>query len=278
MRKMMFLFALLGVMALVVAPPAEAKEKKKKRPKYQEISVDSGGSVTGKVMFSGTVPEPTKFELLKFPNVGFCSKISDGKGSRVVQLVNVKRGALQDVVVYIPSIMKGKEFKFGGTDVKANTCRFLALGGPSTLSGVVKKKGEFRVINEDSDPDDPKAATGVLHNPHAYEVTGTKSSTIFNVPLPNKGQTINKKMKLRKINKGSYVKLECDQHNFMQAYFLPVENPYYSIVGEDGSFSIDGIPPGEYEVQAWHPKLGRVSQNVKVASNGSATADFTFKK
>ena len=279
MRRIVLGITMLGVIGLLVAPMAYAQKAPK--VKYEGGTVSDGGTLTGKVLFKGNIPAPKTFELLKFPNVGFCEKSpnADGKGNVLLKEVSVGAdGALQDVVIYIPSIMKGKAFDFKGTDVKANQCRFLAQGGPSTFSGVTMNKAEFRVLNTDADPNDPKAATGVLHNPHAYEITGVKSKTIFNVPLPNKGQMINKKMKLRKVKKGSFVKLECDQHNFMNAYFLPVQNPYYAIVGEDGSFSIDGIPAGEYEVQAWHPTLGRVSETITVAAGGTASASFTFEK
>jgi hypothetical protein len=272
MKKVVLGLALFGVMGLVAAPIASAE-----KTEYEEAAVSDGGKISGKITFKGTVPEPKVHELAKFPNPDFCAVISDGKGNRVVQEVKVgKDGTLQDVVVYIPSIMKGKPFKFGGTDVKAANCQFLAQG-PSTFAGVVKNKSEFRVLNTDADPNDPKAATGVLHNPHTYEIDGPKSKTMFNVPLPEKGQTVNKDVKLRKVDKGSHMKLECDQHNYMQAFFLPVENPYYAVVGEGGSFTIDGVPPGDYEILAWHPALGNVTQKVTVAAKGAATADFTFK-
>ena len=274
MKMVFFGIALLGALGLVIAPDASAEKKKK--IVYEEVAVSDGGTVTGKIMFKGAAPEPKVHELAKFPNTDFCSQISDGKGGRSVQQVNVgKDGTLQDVVVTIGSIEKGKKFDFKGTDIEANTCRFLIQGGPSTLTGVVKKKAEFRVLNTDADPNDPKAETGVLHNPHTYEVVGAKSKTIFNVPLPEKGQTINKPLKLRKVRK-SHVLLECDQHNFMQAFFKPVTNPYYAVVGEGGSFSIDGIPPGDYEIEAWHPILGKVTQKVSVPASGTAKAEFTF--
>ena len=276
MRKFLLLgFAITGIVSLLGAPIASAQKAK---VKYEEVAVSDGGTVSGKIMFKGTVPEPKVHELAKFPNTKFCAVISDEKGNRVVQEVKVgKDGTLQDVVVYIKGITKGKPFDFKGTDIKAVNCQFLAQG-PSTFAGVVKNKSEFRVLNTDADPNDPKAATGVLHNPHTYEILGPKSKTMFNVPLPEKGQTINKKVKLRKVKKGSHMKLECDQHNFMQAFFLPVENPYYAVVGEGGSFTLDGVPAGEYEILAWHPVLGKVTQKVKVAAKGTASADFTFKK
>lgn len=55
-----------------------------------------------------------------------------------------------------------------------------------------------------------------------------------------------------------------------------VENPYYAIVGDDGTFTISDIPPGTYEVYAWHPTLGKQEANVTIRAKGHATADFSF--
>ncbi|HEY5594278.1 MAG TPA: hypothetical protein VIL61_03875, partial [Nitrospiria bacterium] len=162
MKGFITAFVLAVAVSLIGAPIVSA---------YEEAPVPDGGSITGKVMFKGAVPAPKMHAFAKFPNAGFCEKAdSDGKGNRVVQQVNVKGGALADVVVYIEEIAKGKPFKFDGTDVKTDICRFLVEGGPSKLTGVVVKKAEIRVLNTDADPTDPKAATGVLHNPHAYEI------------------------------------------------------------------------------------------------------------
>lgn len=242
---------------------------------YDEAPVANGGTVSGKVTFKGAVPAPKTFELAKFPQPKYCGQVdSDGKGNRLLREVSVKDGALQDVVVAIEHVEKGKAFKFAGTDTHADKCRFLVQGGPSKFVGVVMKKAEFRVKNLDADPTDPKAATGVLHNPHLYEEAGSASSTIFNLPLPDLNGVINKPVILRK--KESMLHVQCDQHNYMNAYYYPVDNPYYAIVGEDGSFSIDGVPPGEYEVHAWHPTLGVQEAKITVAAGGKVSQNFAF--
>jgi hypothetical protein len=136
---------------------------------------------------------------------------------------------------------------------------------------------EFRVENMDADPSDPKSADGVLHNPHTYNVYGPSSRTIFNKPLATKGQVINYKFKKLDLKKSPIVFLQCDQHNFMEAWFHGVKNPYYAVVGKDGTFTIDGIPPGEYEIEAWHPLMGDPKkQKMKIDPNGKATANFEF--
>jgi len=43
----------------------------------------------------------------------------------------------------------------------------------------------------------------------------------------------------------------CEVHETMRGVILVVENPHYALVGVDGSFRIDGVPPGTYQVAFW---------------------------
>lgn len=261
---------LLGVAAMLVLWGATSVLAK------YEGGAPGGASIAGKVTFKGTAPAPKTFAFAKFPQPEFCGKAGgDGKGNRILEEVKVNDGSLQDVVVFIEEIDKGKDFNFKGTDVVSDQCQFLVQGGPSTFVGVVKKKAEFRVKNLDADPNDPKAKDGVLHNPHGYEVKGATNTTLFNKPLPKKDQVVKVKVKLRK--KKSAMKVECDQHGYMQVWFQPVENPYYAVVAKDGTFKMDQVPAGKYELVAWHPILGRMEKKVEVGASGEVSTNFEFK-
>ncbi|MBI1823766.1 MAG: hypothetical protein HY200_02155 [Nitrospirae bacterium] len=72
--------------------------------------------------------------------------------------------------------------------------------------------------------------------------------------------------------------LQMDQHNYMNAYFYPIENPYYAIIGPSGSYAIDRIPPGKYKIIAWHPILGIQEKEIEVGSTGKVVANFEFSK
>ena len=41
---------------------------------------------------------------------------------------------------------------------------------------------------------------------------------------------------------------------------------------------IENLPTGEYEIEAWHEKLGKQSQKVKIAEGETKELSFTFKK
>ena len=70
------------------------------------------------------------------------------------------------------------------------------------------------------------------------------------------------------------VPFKCDVHPWMNAYVGVLTHPYYAVSGDDGSFSIDKLPPGTYTLEAWHEELGTATQQVTVAAN--QTAEVTF--
>jgi hypothetical protein len=274
MRTFFILISLVlaGLFAMGDAPDVFAK--KKKAAKYEEAAVENGATLTGKVTFKGTVPPPKKFELAKFAQQEFCGQISDGNGNR--DLVMVRTGAdggLGDVVVSIEDVEAGKPFPSGSTDVKIETCQFFVENGPSNMVGVVRSKTDFNVTNGDADPSDPKTAEGVLHNPHGFDVKGSQRITVFNIGLPTKGGKMNQDLKRLK---GESLHLVCDQHEYMQNFFKTVENPYYAVVNPDGTFSIDQIPPGTYEVSVWHPLLGEKEMEITFEAGKSVTQNFEF--
>jgi len=257
---------------------------------YVTAPVVGGGTLSGKVSFKGAQPAPEKFEFSKFPQPQFCSQVdSDGKpgtgeGHRLRQDIKVKNGALADAVVYIVGIEQGKAFTGAETKIIADNCRFLVEGGPSKSVGVVfnaKKSGvkepKVTVTNNDADPSDTKTVEGILHNPHGYDMQGKMSTTLFNKPVPKKGQSISEKVLKTWFKKDeAFMKVECDQHNYMNVWALPVDNPYYAIVKEDGTYSIDQVPPGKYDVKSFHPKLGFQTTQIEVKASVAVTANFEY--
>ncbi len=254
----------LAVAALVAAP----------------LTSYAGGTVTGKVSYAGK-SEEKEFLFSKFPNPKFCPKNPHKemvKGDkRILPTITVgKDGGLAGAVVAILDI-EDKAFMDGykGTEVVAEFCEFLPY------TGVVVKQKNFHVENHDSDPDDPKSVKGVLHNPHSFEVMGPSSTTIFNIGLAEKDSKLDKPAVLRKDKQGSMMRLQCDQHEFMQGFYLPVSNPFYAVVKEDGSFELKDVPAGKHKIVAWHPGDGkgmRVEMDVDVPEGGKAEAKLQLKK
>ena len=164
---------------------------------------------------------------------------------------------------------------YQGTEVVAEFCEFLPF------AGVVVNNKSFKVENHDADPDDPKSVQGVLHNPHSFVVKGTSSATGFNIGLAKKGDKLDKPVVFRGgAEKDGFYRLQCDQHEFMQGFFLPVSNPHFAVVKDDGSFEIKDVPAGKHKVVAWHPfaaKGKKMEFEVEVADGGTANLKAEIK-
>lgn len=223
---------------------------------YQEAAVTNGGTVSGKVSYKGTPPPPEHVRVLK--NADVCGNERDMPG------IDVKNGALRQVVVLIEGIEKGKPLSSNVVDIVGRKCAFLPFLTVVSKTGKGRKGSPYMtVLNEDD----------VIHNPHPFEMGNKNRRTLWNIGLPEKGSSTKKQLVVRK---SSVVKLECDQHNFMMSWTRVVTNPYWAIVSEDGTYSIDQILPGTYQLLAWHPILGEQAQEITVGENGSVTASFTY--
>ncbi len=219
---------------------------------YKESSVSNGGSVSGKVTFSGTDPAPKKYKI---------SKDNDtcGTGIREIDYVAVNNDALTNVVVYLDKVKEGKAFpaELSKARIDQKGCEF------KPFLQVMRNGSELAAIN-----DDP-----VLHNIHTYEILGRVKKTVFNVSQSKPG-TVKKKVTLKR---GNALKVECDAHDFMHGFVFAAKNPYFAVVGDDGSFTIDNIPPGKYTIKAWHGTLKDQKNKVEISAGGTATVNFEFK-
>lgn len=113
-----------------------------------------------------------------------------------------------------------------------------------------------------------KNSDGLLHNVHALP----KVNTPFNMAMPANRTTADTKFPKAE---GMFM-VKCDVHPWMSAYVGVFTNPFYSVSGKDGKFKITGLPPGNYEIEAWHEKMGVQTAKVTVAANKPGSANFSF--
>jgi len=73
-----------------------------------------------------------------------------------------------------------------------------------------------------------------------------------------------------------FFRVKCDVHPWMSAYLVGLENPFFATSGEDGTFAIRNLPPGEYTLTAWHEQLGTKEIPVKVEAGKPAEVQVSF--
>ena len=215
--------------------------------KYEEAAVSDGGTVQGKVVYNGSIKKKT---VLPTKDKRVCGKV------RKEPLILVgDGGAVKDSVVYLKGIGSGKPWPEMLTRVPVldqEGCKF----HPHVQ---VARQGSLDIIN--SDP--------VLHNTHGYY----GKRTAFNVALPEKDQKVTKVLK-----QPGTVKVDCDAHGWMLGWVHVVDNPYFFQTGEDGTFSIADVPPGEYTLAVWQEWLGETEYPVTVTAGGTTELDIDLTK
>ncbi len=224
---------------------------------YEEITVTSGGTVSGRVSMKGTPPPSRIFHMVFSPNIDFCTKISDGKGNRLLKEYRVSDdGGFQDVVVAVVGVEKGKKFDYT-PEIQLENCRIAPFVTP------VRNHHPFSIVNKDS----------VVHDIQGYTIEDPYTFEMFNKPmLPE--STSSKEIILRK---NHYIfRTQCGVHDFMQSWGMAVGNPYFAVTGPDGSFTIPDLPPGTYDVVAWHSHMKVQSQRIRVSANGKVDLNFEF--
>ena len=85
-------------------------------------------------------------------------------------------------------------------------------------------------------------------------------------------------VKMVEFNETCEIPLLCNVHAEMSAFVVVLENPYFSVTGKDGVFTIGNVPPGTYKLNAWHESLRTVSKEVTVEAGKTAAVDFQLKK
>lgn len=242
---------------------------------YDVIEVENGGSVEGTVTLTGEIPDPKAYNLVTFPDPEYCGRISNGNGWRLLHdfFVN-KEKQVQHVVVLIEGVKAGKVFSLSVPRIEAKDCRFL----PFTT--VVRSGHGVEVVNMDP----------VMHDIQAYETsveTGTR--VLFNSPLPfnqrhhrgnlhathdhNPGKSLVRQFQLSK-KRHTFV-MQCGFHAYMESWAIAVDNPYYVFTNEDGHFAIENIPPGTYDLRAWHPGIKQViKQRITIEPDKKLTVNM----
>ena len=215
---------------------------------YEVIAVTDGGTLSGTVKFDGAPPAPGKINVSKDPEV--C-----GKEKVAPELLVGADGGIANVVVAVKA-SKGKKLELPAQNpvFDQKTCEFrphvLLFPAGSTVD----------VLNSD----------GILHNIHT-----TSSAN----PPTNQAQPKFKPKIQLKIEKPEWpIKVQCDAHGWMNAYWLSMDQPYFAVTGADGSFKITDIPPGDYEVEVWHEVLGKRTEKVSIKAKDETKVAWQLSK
>ena len=212
----------------------------------------SGATITGKVKFTGTAPRNRPIDMSEEATCKAKYKTTPPAEENVV---TGAANGLANVFVYVSAgLPAGAKYQAPAAPVVLDQdgCRYQ----PHVFGIMVGQTLEIR----NSDP--------VLHNIKAI----AKKNRPFNVSQPTAGMKTNRTFTAAEV----MVNLECNVHGWMKSYAGVRTDPFFAVTGPDGSFSIKGLPPGTYTIEAWHERFGTQTATVTVTGTESKTANLTF--
>jgi plastocyanin len=70
------------------------------------------------------------------------------------------------------------------------------------------------------------------------------------------------------------VPLLCSVHPEMSAFVIVLQNPYYALTDNAGTFEIKNVPAGTYQLKVWDEKVKGAPQQVTVEAGKTTSVEF----
>ncbi len=212
---------------------------------YEAVPFRDGGAIRGHVRYVGDPPKPAVIPITKDPEVCGHEKIA------AALLVSPRKG-IRNVVVRLRDVPRGKPMPKPRTvRLRQKACEYLPR------LAIFPAGSRVRIENLD----------GILHNTNGR----AQRNRSFTIAQPGFRRVVDQRIDRPEMP----IRIRCDVHSWMAAWWISQEHPYYALTDEDGTFALEDVPPGRYTLEAWHETLGTVSRTVAVASQ--APLDVTLE-
>lgn len=192
---------------------------------YRVVAVADGGTISGTVKWSGPMPRNLDFPVTKDPEI--CDP-DNKKITNLERLIVGSEGGVANTIVYLKNISSGKPLDLPAQrrHLDQKHCHYI----PHIL--LVPQNAVLSMQSSDA----------TLHTIH---MDGAAS---FNLPFPFVNQ-----VNSRTMSTPGLVHLRCNGgHVWMNAEMMVVPHPYYAVTDESGQFEFTDVPPGTYQIVAWH--------------------------
>ena len=206
---------------------------------YRVVNVANPGSVSGTV----TLKNPPAAAAL-MPTGAFGAVC----GATVVdESVQLSGKSLADVVVWLEGIQAGKG---ASPDRRLELESLQCKLHPRVQAGVTSSA--VNVLGHDEFRQHLRFTAGGEDEPRTTVLLGGGEQVIpTNLPFKAPGLVL----------------VRDPEHAWTRAYLAVFDHPYFAVTGANGSFTIDGVPPGTYTLHAWHERTGDQKQSVDIAPN-----------
>lgn len=211
----------------------------------------NGGTITGKVAFDGAKPAAKTIDMSAVP---VCTRAHPTPQKSEEVMVN-DNNTLKNVFVWVKSGLPDKTWQVPTTTVT------LDQHGCMYQPHVIGVMAGQNIDIKNSDPTN--------HNIHPLPTTNQEWNESQPPGSADKMQSFPRQEVL--------IAVKCNIHPWMRSYIGVVSHPFFAVTGDDGSYTIKGLPPGTYTIEIVHEKYGKQEQQVTVGAKESKALDFTVK-
>lgn len=217
---------------------------------YTTIDWANSGTISGTIHFTGEAPKRIPIDMGQDP---VCSLAPTNLTEQYV----VDHGGLENVLVSIQSGLGEKAYAPPSKPVVIDQkgCRYV----PHVVGVMAGQPIKF--INSDN----------TMHNVHMVPTLGADQTVDLS-------QAPNTPGEIRVLSTPELmIPVRCNNHPWMEAFVNVVSNPFYTVSGDGGRFTIKGVPPGTYTVITDHEILGQKTATVTVTPHQTATINVTYQ-
>jgi plastocyanin len=217
-----------------------------------KVDPATAGSIKGTVTLDGVAPRNEPIKMNADP---VCLTQAKGPQAQETYMVGSDGKSLANVFVYVKDGLGNYSYDppTDSPKIDQHECRY----HPHVFGMRVGQTLE--IVN--SDP--------TLHNIHAMP----KANSEFNNGQPLQGMKMTHVFDKPEV----MVPFKCDVHGWMNAFVGVLPHPYFTVTKDDGKFELPNLPPGTYTIEAWHEKMGPMTQSVTIAAKESKDVTFSFK-
>ena len=216
----------------------------------KSVDASTAGSISGSVNYAGEPGKRARIRMTADPN---CA--SQHSSPVYAQNLEINENdTLQYAFVFVKAGVE--DYKFEPPAEAVQLDQRGCLYTPHVLG--IQAGQELKVVNSD----------GTTHNINPSPANNRD----WNVSQASNSNPIVRRFARPEI----MIPVKCNVHPWMKAYIGVVAHPYFAVTGSDGSYSLEGLPPGDYTVEVWHEKLGAQEQKITVTANQAATLDFNY--